>query len=97
VAYTVRVLPAVARRIASWGLSDPVLVEVYLRLEALRNTPADHLRRERRPFDGMVWRFNLIDPDNRIQQHFFCFQVLYGQDEQTLMVARGAYIRTVGV
>jgi hypothetical protein len=96
--YRARLLPGLARRIAHWALPDPVLVEVYLRLrEVLPTSPAQHLLRSRRPVDGMVYRFSLIDPGNRLREHFFNFQVFYGQDEETLLIARGAYVCVDGV
>jgi hypothetical protein len=45
----------------------------------------------------MTYSFNPIDPANRLCQHFFEFHVAYGQDEQTLVVLHGAYVKTYGV
>ena len=96
--YRVKVLPPVARKIARWGLSDAVLVDVYLYLhEVLPTDPAAFLRRGRRPFDGMLYEFSLIDPDNRLCEHVFAFLVVYAQDEQTLLVANGGYWRREGM
>jgi hypothetical protein len=96
--YRVRVLPGLARRLAQWALPDAVLVEVYIRLrEVLPAAPALHLLRSRRPGEGMVYRFSLIDPGNRLREHFFSFHVFYGQDEETLLIARGAYVCVDGV
>jgi hypothetical protein len=55
------------------------------------------LERTEEPFDGMSYRFELIDPENRLCRHFFAFHVLYSMEETTLFVARGAYGRTVGI
>lgn len=96
--YRTRILPSAARQIASWGLSDFVWTEVYLRLnEVLPGDPGRHLRREQDPFDGMAYRFSLIDPENRLCQHGFVFHILFGADEETLFVARGAHVRTIGI
>jgi hypothetical protein len=62
----------------------------------LHENPAARLERTEQPFDGMSYRFALIDPENRLCQHFFTFHVLYAADETTLFVARGAYGKTFG-
>ena len=91
--YQVVILPRAARQIASWHLSDFVLVEVHLRLrEDLAQNPSQKLQRQEMPFDGMVYRFRMIDPENRFHEHFFAFHVIYGGDEQTLYIARGGHI-----
>jgi hypothetical protein len=96
--FRVQIRPAIARKVAGWGLSDYVLVEVYLYLnELLPTDPTRFLRRVRRPFDGMVYEFSFIDPENRLRQHFFVFQIVYAQDEQTLIIANGAYLRSDGM
>jgi hypothetical protein len=96
--YRVHIRPAVAKKIAGWALSDYVLVDVYLFLnEVLASDPMRFLRRVPRPFDGMVYEFSLIDPENRLRQHFFVFQVVYAQDEQSLIIANGAYLRSDGM
>ena len=94
--YRVVVGPLVRRNITSWQLSDPIWVTVYLRLEDLGQSPSK-LRRETAPFDGMTYRFSLIDPTNRLVEHFFVFAVFYSQDEESLIVARGAYVRSAGL
>jgi hypothetical protein len=96
--FKVRIRPEVARKIAGWGLSDPVLVEVYLRLrEVLPLDPLACLRRVVKPFDGMVYEFSFVDPENRFREHFFVFLVVYGQDEESLIVASGGYFRRDGI
>jgi hypothetical protein len=96
--YRVEVRRYVSKKIISWNLPDPVLVEVYLRLrENLSSNPAEHLRRTRRPFEGMVCEFAFIDPENRICEHVFCFLVLYSQDEESVIIANGGYERRVGM
>jgi len=97
VPYRVQVERLATRQIASWNLSDFVLTEVLLRLhQTLRDNPSALLERTEQPFDGMSYPFGLIDPENRLCQHFFRFHVLYAADETTLFVARGAYGKTVG-
>lgn len=92
------IFPSAAKTIASWGLSDSVLVDVYLYLrEILPLDPAKFLRRAKQPFDGMLFEFNVIDPDNRLRQHFFVFQILYSQDEENLIVAKAGYERRDGI
>jgi hypothetical protein len=64
--------------------------------EELAQAPTQHLVRTRDPFDGMVYALSLIDPQNRLCVHTFAFKVLYSQDEETLVVANGAYMRRIG-
>jgi hypothetical protein len=93
--YLVRILPRAERHIASWKLPDEVLVEIYLRLQGkLPMSPSKLLRRKD---DGMIYKFSMVDPTNRFCEHFFEFPVLYGQDEETLLVNRGAYVKVVGI
>ena len=90
--------PSVAKKIAGWGLSDAVLVDVYLALkELLPSSPTAFLRRAETPFDGMLFEFSSIDPANRLRQHLFVFLVVYSQDEETLIVANGGYQRRDGI
>lgn len=92
--FRVQIHPPVERRIAAWGLSDSVLVEVHLRLrERLARDPQNLLRRVRQPYDGMVHPFSLVDPEDRFLEYFFTFQVVYGQDETSLWVIKGSYVR----
>lgn len=96
--YKVVILPQAKRQIRSWQLPDSVLVEVYIRLgERLSVEPHRTLARTQRPFDGMVYYFRMMEPENRLCEHFFAFHVIYGQDEETLFIPRGAHIRTFGV
>jgi hypothetical protein len=98
VSYVVRHDPLVRRQTAHWGLPDGLLVDVHLRLDDLRRSPAELLRKDPSLFEGegMVYGFDLIDPTNRLRVHAFRFQVFYHADEQTLIVARGAHIVAEG-
>jgi hypothetical protein len=97
VAYSLRVEPSVRRAIASWLLPDGVLVEVYLRLQRLQDRPAELLARAEAPFDGMNYAFDFRDPENVARHYFFAFHVVYGQDEERLIVARGACVQHFGI
>ncbi len=56
-----------SRQIASWNLSDFVWTDVLMHLhQVLPQAPSAHLRRVRQPFDGMVYEFSLIDPEDRM-------------------------------
>jgi hypothetical protein len=92
--YRVSVRSSVHRRILKWGLSDSMLVEVFLRLqqELPRNAP-QLLQRTTKPFDGMTYRFSLVDPENRLCHHTFWFHLVFAQDEETLLVVNGAHRR----
>ena len=92
--------PLVRRQIARWGLSDGLIVDVNLYLnERLPRSPASVLRRDPSLFEGegMIYRFKLIDPANRLLEHLFVFQVFYHADEQTLVVTRGTHITATGL
>ena len=93
--YHVRYGPGVRGRIARWGLPDPVLVEVHLRLgdDHLGANPSSLLEATANPREPMVYRFSMVDPDNRFSEHLFRFHVRYGQDEETLWVVRGRHLR----
>jgi len=94
-AYRVRLRPGVLGRVARWGLPDSVFVEVHLRLgsEHLGAKPSLLLETTDDPREGMVYRFGIVDPDNRFCEHLFEFAVRYDQDEETLWVVRGRHIR----
>ena len=80
--FRVQIRQSVARKIAGWSLSDSVLVNVYMYLnEVLPTDPSALIRRTGHPFDGMVFEFNFIDPENRLCEHFFVFHVVYSQDD----------------
>jgi hypothetical protein len=94
VQYRTRLDPLVHRQIIHWGVGDLLIVDVHLRLnQELPRSPKTHLRRDVSPFsgEGMVYEFDLIDPQNRMRVHQFLFQVFYAPDEQTLLVTRGAH------
>ena len=84
---------SLTRTIQSWVLPDSVFVEVHLRLHRLSKSPAEQLVRVRKPFEGMIFAFDFIDPINRLCEHVFAFKIMYGQDEVRLHVVRGQYVR----
>lgn len=92
--YRVKVRSSVHRRILKWGLSDIMLVEVLLRLrEDLPANRPELLTRTLKPFDGMTYHFSVVDPENRLCRHTFWFHLVFGQDEETLLVVNAAYRR----
>jgi hypothetical protein len=100
VEYRTRLDPLVRRQLLRWGLSDSLLVDVHLRLnDELPRSPTTFLSIEPGWFggEGMVYGFTLIDPDNRMLDHAFRFQVFYHPDEQILLVARGAHVTAEGM
>lgn len=92
--YRIEQSATVTRAIRSWGLSDTMLVEVYLRLNAI---DPSRLVRANDPFDGMVFEFSMVDPENRLCEHVFAFQVVFSQDEQALIVVKGGHARQIGL
>ncbi len=97
--YITRLDPLVFRQLVRWGLSDSVRVEAHLRLnDRLPRSPATLLVRDPSLFEGegMTYQFDLIDPENRLLEHRFAFQVFYHADEQTLIVHRGIHVARTG-
>ena len=94
--YRVALYPSVRRAIRRWGLSDGLLVDVHMRLHRdwLGTDPSRYLLDDRDPEGGMVFKFSLVDAENRLLEHGFTFRVLYGQDEETLWVFRGSRLQT---
>jgi hypothetical protein len=92
--YAVEIAPRVRRLIRQWPISDTLLVEIYLRLDTLKADPRRLLRATSQVFPGMSFYFSIIDPDNRLCEHEFELQVVYGQDEERLHVVQGAHPRT---
>jgi hypothetical protein len=100
VEYKTRLDPLVRRQLIRWGLPDGLLVDVHLRLnDELARSPTALLSRDPAWFggEGMIYRFDLIDPANRLLVHSFRFQVFYLPDEQTLLVTRGAHVTAEGI
>ncbi len=96
--FRVRFSRLVNPQIAIWQLADAMLVEVHLRLRgSLQENPAQVLSRLRQPFDGLCYHFSMVDPENRLREHAFIFHVLYSQDEEEIIVARGGYLRRDGL
>ena len=98
--YKTRLDPLVRRQLIHWGLSDGLLVDVHLRLsDELARSPTTFLSKDPAWFggEGMVYGFDLIDPDKRMLVHAFRFQIFYHPDEQTLLVARGAHVTAEGM
>jgi hypothetical protein len=94
--FRVQLKPSANKKIISWQLPDPVLVDVHLRIQDLGTNP-HWLVRVAAPFDGMVFPLMLIDPDNRFCEHAFFFHVRYAQDEECLLIVNAAYRKTVGI
>ncbi len=88
--------PLVARLMSSWRLDDEALVDVYLRLDKLREESSSLLQRATAPFDGMVYEFSFVDWRIRFCEHRFLFLIVYGQDEETLIVASAIYAPRFG-
>jgi hypothetical protein len=96
--YLIRLHDRVARQIARWGLSEYLLVEVYLALrEELGANPSQHLAVDPDTAQGMLYAFARRDPDSPRFQHIFMFRVLYEQNETHLFVFRGSYWRTLAI
>lgn len=92
--YRVVIEPSARRKLNTLGLPDFLLIEAELRLRNdLTILPAQRLIRVQQPFEGVVYGFDLIDPDNRLCQHALIFWIMYGQDEETLHVVNVAYYR----
>lgn len=87
--YGIRVHPSVLASIASWGLTDSMLVDVYLKLrETLAANPVMHLRRDPHG-NGSFYTFSLRTDD--IFAHVFNFRVFYDLNETHLNIVHGSY------
>src|SRR4051812_6104895 len=93
--FRAKILPLAQRQIASWELSDSLLVDVYLHItEDLPAAPQTKLAPT--SDSGMLYYFSIVDPENRLCEHSFWFRVYYHPDETTLLVASGMYRRQLG-
>src|SRR5438067_683475 len=91
--YRAEFAPGMGAIISGWSLSDFLLVEVHLRInESLPAGAPGNLVRATEPFDGMVYFFEMVDPQNRLANHVFVFHVLFAMDEQTLRVIDGVHV-----
>lgn len=98
--YKTRVAQLLSRQMNRWGLADGMFVDVHFRLyDHLPRSPKSVLVVDRSLFqgEGMIYRFSLIDPANRLLVHTFRFQVFYHADEQTLVVRRGVHVTATGL
>jgi hypothetical protein len=88
----------VRRKLSSLNLPDAILVEVHLQISGrLSNDPAASLVRMLDLFDGLVFPFEMIDPDNRLSVHRIFFHVCYSMDEGTIILLDCAYQHTIGL
>lgn len=91
--YEIRLHPRVAWRIARWGLSDYLLVEVYLTLrEVLGANPMQHLVRDEGG-DGSFFSFMRTDSPSPHFRHIFHFRVYFDEDERHLDIVEASYYR----
>jgi hypothetical protein len=92
--YRAELAPGIGATINSWGLPDFVFVEVHLRLrESLPEGAPCNLLRVAAPFDGLVYFFEMVDPENRFVTHAFAFHVVFLADEETIRVVSASYLR----
>jgi hypothetical protein len=62
----------------------------------LPERPADQLIPAAEDEGGMLFAFDLVDPESRFCRHTFLFRVYYHSDEATLLIASGIYRREIG-
>ena len=91
--YSVRLRPRVVWQIARWGLSDFLLVEVYLQLR--EEMPRSTMQNLHRDVDGpgSYFVFECRDPDATRFQQLFMFRVYFDEDENHIEVDSGSYWR----
>jgi len=91
--FSIRLHPRVRNQMAGWGLSDFLLVEVYLNLrEQLGSGPIEHLLRDPEG-NGSFFVFETRDPADPHFQQLFMFRVFFDLDEKTLNIVNGSYWR----
>lgn len=95
--YKTQISKQASSQIAGWGLSDPVWMEVLLRLHQVlpENPPAVLTSLPAFP-QGLLYYFHFPDPERHDFVHEFVFQVLYLADEEHILVLRGSYWRHAG-
>ena len=86
----VKVSSLVTKQIQSWALPDRTQVELYQFLT--RILPADPEYNLQREADGLVAECVRRDTSVKDRDHYFRFRVLFGQDEETLLIFRGDYL-----
>jgi hypothetical protein len=95
--FTTRITPYANRQINSWGLAEPIWMEVLLHLyQTLAANPQAVLQSLPNVLNGMLYYFTVQDPERPDLLHEFVFHVTYHADEQHLDVLRGSYWRHVG-
>jgi hypothetical protein len=91
--YKIRLHPRVLKQIGGWGLSESLLVDVYLKLrEELCKSPFDHLHRDP-DGSGSLYVFETFDPADPGYQQLFMFRVFFDADEAHLNIVNGSYWR----
>lgn len=79
-------------QIRAWHLPDAILDEVYLHLTVVVPADIEHnLIRPQGSIHGLSAEFVRRDHDVMGRDHLFEFRVYFGDDEQTLYVAKGRY------
>jgi hypothetical protein len=95
--YTTRITLSANRQINSWGLAEPIWMEVLLHLyQTLAANPQAVLLSLPNFPSSMLYYFTVQDPEHADLLHEFMFQVTYHADEQHLDVLRGSYWRHIG-
>ena len=80
-------------QISRWGLSDFLLVEVYLQLrEEMPRAPLQNLHRDD-DGPGSLFVFECRDPADPRFQQLFMFRVYFDEDEKHIDVDSGSYWR----
>jgi hypothetical protein len=95
--YVVHPRPQVRRRISQWGLSDYLLVELYLLLaEGLAADPPRYLQPDPSDPDAPHrCHVELVDPDDPRFVHTFIFQVRFDPDVPDVFIVQGSYLRNL--
>jgi hypothetical protein len=92
VAFKVKLLDLAKKQIQSWHLPDRIQDELSLFLTRVLPADTEHnLQRVEQPFQGMIAECVRRDPYTAGREHHFVFLVCFGDDEETLYVARGHY------
>ncbi|HYT93010.1 MAG TPA: hypothetical protein VEL76_30110 [Gemmataceae bacterium] len=82
-----------AWQIPRWGLSDYLLVELYLTLrEVLAANPAEHLTHDPEG-DGAFFSLMRTDPESPFFRHIFHFRVYFTPTDPHINIVEGSYYR----
>jgi hypothetical protein len=84
--YSVELKQKVAEKISGWGPSSHVIGAILRGLDRLALHPNQQLIRVGPPHDKLQFDLPVLDPATPDYEYLYAFTVLYGADEESLIV-----------